>query len=113
MASQLVRIYIETSVFGAVFDTEDPERVRLTRAVLARIGRSPYEAFVGTVVLEELRGLPPRLFTEAQRTVEELSPTILGETAATARLVEAYMKAKLVPRKKENDARHIAVATVG
>jgi len=42
------RLYVDTSVFGALFDEEDQERVKLTRAVLRRIRHTPFEAFIGT-----------------------------------------------------------------
>ena len=48
------RLYLDTSVFGALFDEEDPERVALTRSVLRRIRHSPYQAFIGTPTLEEI-----------------------------------------------------------
>ena len=106
------RLYIDTSVFGAIFDEEDPERVKLTRSVLRRIKQAPYEAFIGTPVLEEISIAPVRLRVALERQVKNLSPTLIEEGAASLRLAEAYMEARLVPPPKRNDARHIAIATV-
>jgi len=55
------RLYLDTSVFGALFDKEDPERIALTRAVLRRVRHEPYEAFIGTPVYEEVALAPPML----------------------------------------------------
>lgn len=106
------RLYIDTSVFGAVFDEEDPERVKLTRSVLRRIKQAPYEAFIGTPVLEEISIAPLRLRVTLERQIKTLSPILVEEGAASLRLAEAYMDARLVPAPKRNDARHIAIATV-
>jgi hypothetical protein len=44
--------------------------------------------------------------------IAELSPMLIEEGAASLRLAEAYLKARLVPPPRRNDARHIALATV-
>ena len=42
------RLYIDTSVFGALFDDEDPDRVALTGTVLRRL-RDAFEALGSTI----------------------------------------------------------------
>jgi predicted nucleic acid-binding protein len=106
------RLYVDTSVFGALFDDEDPERVNLTGIVLRRLRAAPFEAFIGTLVLEEISIAPPRLRVALERQVKSLAPTLIEETPASLRLAEAYMAARLVKLSKRNDARHIALATV-
>lgn len=106
------RLYVDTSVFGALFDEEDQERVKLTTVVLRRIRHAPFEAFIGTPVLEEISIAPLRLRVALERQVKSLSPTLIEEGPASLRLAEAYMAARLVPPQKRNDARHIALATV-
>lgn len=106
------RLYVDTSVFGALFDEEDQERIKLTRIVLRRIRHTPFEAFIGTPVLEEISIAPPRLRLALERQVRSLSPTLIEEGPVSLRLAEAYMAARLVPPPKRNDARHIALATV-
>ena len=105
------RLYVDTSVFGALFDEEDPERIRLTRSTLRRIKQAPYEAFIGTPVLEEISIAPLRLRVALERQLKSLSPTLIEEGTASLRLAQAYMDARLVPPPKRNDARHIAIAT--
>ena len=106
------RLYFDTSVLGALLDEESPDRVRLSRAVLKRSSRAPFEAFVGTLLIEELSGLPERERNVLLRALADLHPTVLAETDATLRLSEAYLHARLLPRRKAADARHIAIATV-
>ncbi len=106
------RLYLDTSVFGALFDEEDPERVALTRSVLRRIRYSPYQAFIGTPILEEIALAPPGIRRALEGHIAELSPVLIEEGAASLRLAESYLKARLVPPLRRNDARHIALATV-
>lgn len=106
------RLYVDTSVLGALFDDEDPDRVNLTGMVLRRLRDAPFEAFIGTPVLEEINIAPPRLRVALERQVKTLSPTLIQEGPASLRLAEAYMAARLVKLSKRNDARHIALATV-
>jgi predicted nucleic acid-binding protein len=106
------RLYIDTSVFGAVFDEEDPDRVALTGTVLRRLRSAPFEAFIGTPVLEEISIAPERLRVPLERHLKTLSPTLIEEGPVSLRLADAYMAARLVPKPKRNDARHIAIATV-
>lgn len=106
------RLYIDTSVFGALLDEEDQERVHLTRAILRRMKQAPYEAFIGTPVLEEISIAPAKLRLALERQIKALSPILIEEGTASLRLAEAYMSARFVPPPKRNDARHIALATV-
>ena len=75
------RLYLDTSVFGALFDEEDPERVALTRSVLRRIRHSPYQAFIGSPTLEEMALAPPRIRRALEGHVAELSPMLIEEGA--------------------------------
>src|SRR5437870_4122763 len=106
------RLYVDTSVFGAIFDEEDPERVKLTGTVLPRLRHAPFEPFIGTPVLEEISIAPLRLRVALERQVKTLAPTLIEEGSASLRLPETYMAARLVPAPKRNDARHVAIATV-
>lgn len=82
------RLYVDTSVFGALFDEEDHERVKLTTVVLRRIKHAPFEAFIGTPVLEEISIAPLRLRVTLERQLKSLSPTLIEEGPASLRLAE-------------------------
>jgi len=106
------RLYIDTSVFGALFDDEDQDRVTLTATVLRRMRNAPFEPFIGTPVLEEISVAPLKLRVALERQVKSLSPTLIEEGPVSLVLAEAYLASRLVPPSKRNDARHIALATV-
>ena len=46
------------------------------------------------------------------REVDALAPEALPVSDASERLAEAYLRAGVIPAKKRDDARHVAIATV-
>jgi len=52
------RIYLDTSVFGAVCDPGPAERLLATRRVLDGLARKRWEGFISTLVLEEVERAP-------------------------------------------------------
>lgn len=106
------RLYLDTSVFGALFDTEDAERVMLTRSTLLSLRGRAFATYVGVPVLEEIGRAPRGLRSHLERAVSDLGPSVLSEDEVSARLTEAYLAAGVLGRKNRNDARHIALASV-
>jgi hypothetical protein len=103
-----LRVYLDTSVIGGCFDEGF---VEASRALMDLIRLGIYEGMISAVTEEELAGAPERVrnlldeFDEEQIIRLEESPSVLS-------LAAAYMDAKVVPVKFEDDASHIAYATV-
>ncbi len=100
-------VYVDTSVFGGVFDVEFE---RASRAFFDRVREGVFEAVISALVLEELKLAPARV----RAFFAELEPLFVrvdtGEAAYD--LQEAYLDAHVVSRKYETDALHVATATV-
>lgn len=108
----IYRLYLDTSVFGALFDDEDPPRVRATRRLLDLVAAGRYEGHVGREVLAEIGLAPTRLRQRLLETVREVRPTILDPTPASDALFDAYWATASFRESSRMDARHLAVATV-
>lgn len=102
-----IYVYVDTSVFGGVFDEEFSRASRrffdLTETGRFRIAISP-------VVMDEIGNAPSkvRAFYNDIKTrfdVLEISDSVIS-------LSRAYIDARVVTRKWEADARHVALATV-
>ncbi len=106
------RLYLDTSVFGALFDTETPTRVALTRSILRALRGGSFANYVGVPVLEEIARAPRALRSPLEQAVADLGPSVLEEDDVSARLTEAYLAAGVLGRTSRNDARHIALASV-
>lgn len=57
----IYRLYINTSVFGTLFDNEDAARVRITRRLLDMLAADRYEGYIGREVLAEINLAPVRI----------------------------------------------------
>lgn len=102
-----VIVYVDTSVFGGVFDDEFAGP---SRAFFDEVRRGRFRICVSSIVLEELRSAP-----EAVRLLyAEFSPgiTILEVSEAALRLMQAYLSAGIVGERWRADALHVAAATV-
>ena len=108
----IYRLYLDTSVFGALFDDEDPARVRATRRLLGMLAAGQYEAHVGREVLAEINRAPARVRDRLLEAMENLRPTILDPTPASEELFNFYWATGLFRKGSRMDARHLAVATV-
>jgi len=102
-----VNIFIDTSVFGGVYD---PEFQAASRALFDEVSAGRFHAVVSSVVLDELRNapLPVRQFHRKMRRYLE----VVEPTADALRLSRAYLNAGVVNKRWGADTLHVAVATV-
>ena len=106
-ARRPMRIYADTSVFGGAFD---PEFSGASSAFFDRARAGSFEVTVSALVVEELEGAP----VHVQSLFADLAPLITRvEIGAEAyELQQACLEARVVKRKSETDALHVAAATV-
>ena len=108
-----LKIYIDTSVFGGIFDIEDPVRVDVTKQVLNILrSRKKYIPYISNIVIEEMEKAPFEIKEKLKKIVEDTKCEIYYESEECIELVDEFMKQKVVPKKSRDDARHVAVATV-
>ena len=56
-----MRLYLDTSVRGAMSDEEMPERIRVTRALLDSNAEGRHTGIISNIVLEEIDRCPEKL----------------------------------------------------
>jgi predicted nucleic acid-binding protein len=101
------RVYVDTSVFGGVFDTEFQ---RASQDFFDQIKTGQFSLVTSAVVQEEI--------VPAPQEVEDFFGTMLPYaeivdiTEEALSLRQAYLDAKIVSPKYSNDALHVALATV-
>ena len=104
---KVIRVYVDTSVFGGFFDEEFQI---VSRKFFKQIKEKQFTLVTSAVVKEELMTAPKKvqdLFIEISKYAE-----ILNITEDALKLQHSYLKAKIVPSKFSNDALHVALATV-
>lgn len=100
------RVYVDTSVFGGVFD---PEFDKASQEFFDQVRDGRFILVTSVLVRDELEPAP----NQVRDHFENLKPFMeeVDITPDALRLQEAYLKAEVVSRKWEDDALHVAVAT--
>ena len=107
-----LELYIDTSVIGGVLDSEDKRRLEITKNFLNLVKKRKVIGYVSNITLEEINKAPPEIKKELLRVVQETKPDVLQENEECIKLVEFYLKEKIIPPKFRDDLRHIAIAVV-
>ena len=104
-----LRIYIDTSILGGLFDTEEPKRVNTAERLLQLISDGVYEGFVSLLTIEEILNAPEKIRDKLKVKISETGLRVLEETEESINLANAYLQDKAIPEKYRDDARHIAM----
>ncbi|MDR0694082.1 MAG: PIN domain-containing protein [Prevotellaceae bacterium] len=102
------RIYIDTSVIGGYYDTEFENA---TRQLFSRITAKEFDVYFSEINEAELQNAPQRV-----KAVKELIPPdcyhYIGVIDEVETLTQLYISEKALGKASENDAYHIALASV-
>jgi hypothetical protein len=102
------RIYVETSVFGGVFDSEFAE---ISLCFFTEVREGKHIIVVSEVTAGELLGAPEIV----RHYMAEIPQTFVEELAFTeemAQLRDAYLAAHVLAPRWRDDAAHVAAASV-
>jgi len=108
-----MRLYLDTSVIGAVSDEEMPERIRVTRALLDSIEQGKHIGIISNIVLEEIERCPEKLRKILVAEIQKIPLLVISEDENSAELLEKYEEEDFIRKGARLDLRHLAVATVG
>jgi predicted nucleic acid-binding protein len=107
-----LKFYLDTSVLGALADPGPEDRLIATRRVLDGLSRGLWDGYVSTVVLEEVERAPRSVREKIGRELRKGYMMVLEESDESVSLSRVYISGGAIPSEYENDARHIAIATV-
>lgn len=102
------KIYLDTSVVSAYFDSRTPERQRLTQEAWSSI--EACTVFISEVVISELKAAPVGLKEQLLAAVKYYN--ILGVTEEAVTLAQRYTDHGIFNERYFDDALHVAVASV-
>ena len=108
-----MRLYMDTSIIGAVSDEEMPERIRITRALLDSIVEGKHTGIISNIVLEEIDRCPQELKKKLVAEIQKIPVLVISEDENSAQLFETYEKEDFIRKGARLDLRHLAVATAG
>jgi predicted nucleic acid-binding protein len=107
-----MRLYLDTSVIGALFDTEMPQRIKGTQILIESIVKGTHTGVISNIVLEEIERGPEELKERLISEIRNVPFQIITEDETSADLLEIYEKEGFVRKGARLDLRHLAVATV-
>lgn len=106
------RLYLDTSILGATVDPGPEDRVVATRRLLDEVVTGMWEAYLSTVVLAEIDDAAESIRRRIAVTLTRVPFIVLEETSDSLELARKYVAAGAIPTQAENDARHIAIASI-
>ena len=106
-----MRLYLDTSVIGALFDVEMPERIRITHELLDLIVEGKHVGVISNIVLEEIDQGPEELKEKLVNEIRKVPFQVIVEDENSADLLEIYEQENFIRRGARLDLRHLSVAT--
>lgn len=107
-----MRLYLDTSVIGALFDVETPERVRITRELFDLIVQGKHVGVISNIVLEEIDQSPEEIKEKLVKEIRTVPFQVVAEDENSADLLEIYEQENFIRKGARLDLRHLSVATV-
>lgn len=103
-----IRVYVDTSVFGG---TQDEEFAEASNRFFERVKNGEFVVLVSETTYRELTNAPEEVRRVLAALPNECVEELFVEDDAES-LAEAYVSAGVLARGAEDDARHVATATV-
>jgi len=103
-----MRLYVDTSVVGGCLDEEFSEH---SRRLLQAARDQRVTLLISSVVLDELAGAPAEVVSQLQ----DVPPAAIENTPVNKEVIglrNAYLQAGILGPRWEDDATHVAAATV-
>ncbi len=107
-----LKLYLETSAWNFYFADDAPEKMEITKEFFGQVFKGVYAVYTSRVALDEIERCPEPKRSDLFKLIEKSEPTMLEVGDEAEELAVKYMEKGLVPERKEEDALHIAVATV-
>jgi len=109
-----LKIYLDTSVINFLFADDAPENKRTTEQFFNDyVERNRFETYISDVVIEEIEKTEDEdKKKKLLHVIAKYELLIFKLTDEAIRLAHKYIVEKIIPKKKIDDARHLAIATV-
>ena len=107
-----VRLYLDTSVSGALYDEEPPGRKETTQLFFRRAASRKDTLYISNLVLEEIDRAPEHVRFSLMSLVRQIRPLVLSESPESLSLADSYVASRVIPASSRDDARHIAITAL-
>ena len=104
-----LKIFLDTSVYSAIFDSRDPNRQILTQDFWDTIGN--YDIYYSEINTEEINAISDKDLKEKMKELMKNGKKVKISTEVK-KLTQVYIDEGLIPEKYENDALFVALTSV-
>ncbi|MCL1912029.1 MAG: PIN domain-containing protein [Leptospirales bacterium] len=108
---RIQKVYLETTIFNYYFDKEKNAHPA-TVDFFETIGFGQFEGYTSVYTYNELNQAPEPLRSNMLDLIEKYHIIVLDTSDEIDQLAEKYILNNIIPRKKNLDALHIAIASV-
>lgn len=111
---KLLKVYLDTSVINFLFADDAPDYMKITIDFFENyIKKGLYEVYVSNVVLDEIyKTENEEKKIKLLNVISKYDLRILTLNEEENKLANIYVDEQIIPKKKIDDARHIAISTM-
>lgn len=107
-----LKLYFDTSVLNFAIANDVPDERQATLKLFEEVKQGKHEVFISDVVIQEINRAPEPIAIKLSTIIAELNAETLSITEDSAILAERYVENGVIPKKYDDDAMHIAIASV-
>lgn len=107
-----LKLYFDTSVLNFAFANDAPHEKDVTLKLLEEVKSGRYDVYISDVVITEIMAAPEEKARQLISVVSDIGASELEFDEECRELAAHYIEAGVIPVRYEDDAFHIAVATV-
>lgn len=109
---KIPKLYLDTSIFNFAIATDVISEKEATLKLFDEFKKRKYEAYISEIVLREINRAPQIKATALKNQIAQINPVELILEEDSQALADEYIKREIIPAKYENDALHVAIASV-
>lgn len=111
--SEPIKIYLDTTIPNVAITKETSDRPRVTKLLLKEIVKGKFTAYISAVVAGEIEKTKDSTQREKLlAAIGKIKHEFIDITPAMKTLAQEFVRHKVIPAKFENDALHLAAATI-
>lgn len=107
-----LKLYFDTSVLNFAIATDVPNERQITLKLFEEVKQGKHEVFVSDVVFKEINRAPTSVATKLKALLLDLNVVELLADEDAQSLSRKYIENGIIPKRYEDDAMHIAIASV-
>lgn len=105
------RLYFDTSVFNFAFADDAPLEKEVTLRLISEVKSGKHEVYISEIVLREIHEASPEKADALMSLIADINPVEIPFDEDCQQLAMEYVDRGIIPKKYEDDAFHIAVAS--